>query len=209
MISINERFFVGLASAIMRYALQLLKHCLVFATSRSLRTPPFTTCHQRGQCHVPSCMPCLRLPHRSQSVPSSAPVSSSVPTTARSVTNNEAMTQDSGSDAEGQQQGEEGDKIIRKTLFYLVSTLNAAFYPDYDFSSATSQEFSKEHSLKVSEQVRSSRLLRKLCGLALFNMIGVTGVRKRDGKQVSKKGEKLARCLETDYCLCLQFPQFG
>ncbi|KAF2355802.1 Repressor of RNA polymerase III transcription Maf1, partial [Trinorchestia longiramus] len=38
--------------------------------------------------------------------------------------------------------------IVRKTLFYLVSTLNAAFYPDYDFSNASSREFSKEHSLQ-------------------------------------------------------------
>jgi len=40
------------------------------------------------------------------------------------------------------------DKINRKTLFYLVSTLNASFYPDYDFSNASSQEFSREPSLE-------------------------------------------------------------
>ncbi|XP_045618819.1 repressor of RNA polymerase III transcription MAF1 homolog isoform X1 [Procambarus clarkii] len=40
------------------------------------------------------------------------------------------------------------DKINRKTLFYLISTLNAAFYPDYDFSNASSQEFSREPSLE-------------------------------------------------------------
>nr|XP_053635174.1 repressor of RNA polymerase III transcription MAF1 homolog [Cherax quadricarinatus] len=43
------------------------------------------------------------------------------------------------------------DKINRKTLFYLISTLNAAFYPDYDFSNASSQEFSREPSLEVSD----------------------------------------------------------
>lgn len=36
--------------------------------------------------------------------------------------------------------GDEGvtlcDTISRKTLFYLISTLNAAFEPDYDFSEA-------------------------------------------------------------------------
>merc|ERR1740137_213199 len=40
------------------------------------------------------------------------------------------------------------DKINRKTLFYLVSTLNASFYPDYDFSNSSSQEFSREPSLE-------------------------------------------------------------
>ena len=36
------------------------------------------------------------------------------------------------------------DFISRKTLFYLISTLNASFYPDYEFSSTSSSEFSKE-----------------------------------------------------------------
>ncbi len=39
------------------------------------------------------------------------------------------------------------DTISRKALFYLISTLNAAF-PDYDFSDAKSSEFSKEPSLQ-------------------------------------------------------------
>ncbi|KAL4712838.1 hypothetical protein ACJJTC_011908 [Scirpophaga incertulas] len=45
--------------------------------------------------------------------------------------------------------GDEGvlcDTISRKTLFYLIATLNAAF-PDYDFSMAKSSEFSAEPSL--------------------------------------------------------------
>jgi hypothetical protein len=37
--------------------------------------------------------------------------------------------------------------ISRKILFYLVSTLNASFQPDYDFSTTTSSEFSKEPSI--------------------------------------------------------------
>jgi Maf1 regulator len=41
------------------------------------------------------------------------------------------------------------DTISRKTLFYLIATLNAAFYPDYDFSDTSSHEFSKEPSLQV------------------------------------------------------------
>ena len=38
------------------------------------------------------------------------------------------------------------DVISRKTLFYLISTLNASFYPDYEFSNTLSSEFSKEPS---------------------------------------------------------------
>uniref|UniRef100_T1D4R9 Repressor of RNA polymerase III transcription MAF1 n=1 Tax=Psorophora albipes TaxID=869069 RepID=T1D4R9_9DIPT len=48
--------------------------------------------------------------------------------------------------------GDEGatlcDTISRKTLFYLIATLNSAFEPDYDFSDAKSHEFSKEPSLQ-------------------------------------------------------------
>ncbi|XP_017067696.1 repressor of RNA polymerase III transcription MAF1 homolog isoform X2 [Drosophila eugracilis] len=50
------------------------------------------------------------------------------------------------------QSGDEGitlcDTISRKTLFYLIATLNASFEPDYDFSEAKSHEFSKEPSLQ-------------------------------------------------------------
>ncbi len=41
------------------------------------------------------------------------------------------------------------DTISTKTLFYLISTLNASFNPDYDFTSAKSEEFSKEPSVQV------------------------------------------------------------
>ena len=44
------------------------------------------------------------------------------------------------------------DTISRKSLFYLISTLNAAF-PDYDFSDAKSSEFSKEPSLSVLDVI--------------------------------------------------------
>lgn len=40
------------------------------------------------------------------------------------------------------------DVISRKTLFHLISTLNAAF-PDYDFSDARGSEFSKEPSFQT------------------------------------------------------------
>lgn len=51
----------------------------------------------------------------------------------------------------GQNDGEEEvlcDTISTKTLFYLISTLNASFYPDYDFSLAKSEEFSCEPSIQ-------------------------------------------------------------
>uniref|UniRef100_H2YJ02 Repressor of RNA polymerase III transcription MAF1 n=1 Tax=Ciona savignyi TaxID=51511 RepID=H2YJ02_CIOSA len=45
----------------------------------------------------------------------------------------------------------------RKTLYYLISTLNASFRPDYDFSNAKSDEFSREPSVNyVSNFINSS-----------------------------------------------------
>lgn len=45
----------------------------------------------------------------------------------------------------GSYSGDEGvilcDTISRKTLFYLIATLNAAFEPDYDFSDAKVSRF--------------------------------------------------------------------
>ena len=39
------------------------------------------------------------------------------------------------------------DKCCRKTLFYLITTLNESFRPDYDFSAARAHEFSREPSI--------------------------------------------------------------
>jgi len=39
------------------------------------------------------------------------------------------------------------DRILRKTLFHLQSTLDASFYPHYDFSSTKASRFSREPSL--------------------------------------------------------------
>ena len=47
------------------------------------------------------------------------------------------------------------DTISRKTLFYLISTLNAAF-TDYDFSDAKSSDFNKEPNLQASRTVNDS-----------------------------------------------------
>ncbi|XP_041103292.1 repressor of RNA polymerase III transcription MAF1 homolog [Polyodon spathula] len=49
------------------------------------------------------------------------------------------------------------DKCCRKTLFYLIATLNESFRPDYDFTTAKSHEFSREPSLNwVVNAVNSS-----------------------------------------------------
>ncbi|MGH0132844.1 UNVERIFIED_CONTAM: hypothetical protein FKN15_050892 [Acipenser sinensis] len=59
----------------------------------------------------------------------------------------------SGEDAESPL----SDKCCRKTLFYLIATLNESFRPDYDFSTAKSHEFSREPSLNwVVNAVNSS-----------------------------------------------------
>lgn len=54
----------------------------------------------------------------------------------------------------GEDEGPLSDKCSRKTLFYLIATLNESFRPDYDFSAARSHEFSREPSLSwVSPQL--------------------------------------------------------
>uniref|UniRef100_A0A8C5MPU0 Repressor of RNA polymerase III transcription MAF1 n=1 Tax=Leptobrachium leishanense TaxID=445787 RepID=A0A8C5MPU0_9ANUR len=54
-------------------------------------------------------------------------------------------------------EGPLSDKCSRKTLFYLIATLNESFRPDYDFSTARSHEFSREPSLNwVVNAVNSS-----------------------------------------------------
>jgi len=49
--------------------------------------------------------------------------------------------------------------IPRKTLIFLISTLNASFDPDYDFSSCTSHDFSRETNLELVKNAVDSRLL--------------------------------------------------
>ncbi|XP_057894933.1 repressor of RNA polymerase III transcription MAF1 homolog isoform X2 [Melospiza georgiana] len=55
--------------------------------------------------------------------------------------------QSSGLSPGRQGEGPLSDTCSRKTLFYLIATLNEAFRPDYDFSAAKSHEFSREPSL--------------------------------------------------------------
>nr|ACI33843.1 Repressor of RNA polymerase III transcription MAF1 homolog [Salmo salar] len=62
------------------------------------------------------------------------------------------------------------DKCCRKTLFYLITTLNESFRPDYDFSAARAHEFSREPSLNwVANAVNSS--LYSSVGME-FNSLG-------------------------------------
>nr|CAB3263594.1 repressor of RNA polymerase III transcription MAF1 homolog [Phallusia mammillata] len=51
-----------------------------------------------------------------------------------------------------------GSTCSRKTLYYLISTLNASFRPDYDFSNAKSDEFSREPSVEYARTFINSTL---------------------------------------------------
>jgi len=50
------------------------------------------------------------------------------------------------------------DTISAKTLFYLRSTLTASFQPDYDFTDAKSEEFSRQPNVKLVKDVVRSNL---------------------------------------------------
>ena len=68
----------------------------------------------------------------------------------------------SRSEGDGSDGGEGGhlcDTISRRTLFYLIATLNASFNPDYDFSNAKSEEFSKEPSISLVKNSVDSNFL--------------------------------------------------
>lgn len=52
--------------------------------------------------------------------------------------------------------------IPRKILIYLISTLNAAFQPDYEFSSCTSQDFSRETNFELLKTEVDSRYLSSI-----------------------------------------------
>lgn len=58
----------------------------------------------------------------------------------------------------GDEEGHLCDTISRKTLFYLIATLNASFHPDYDFSNAKSDEFSREPSITWATNAINSNL---------------------------------------------------
>lgn len=49
--------------------------------------------------------------------------------------------------------------IPRKTLIFLISTLNASFQPDYEFSSCTSHDFSRETNLEVCYYLLKNNLI--------------------------------------------------
>ncbi|XP_072013738.1 repressor of RNA polymerase III transcription MAF1 homolog [Amphiura filiformis] len=50
------------------------------------------------------------------------------------------------------------DTCSRKMIFYLISTLNASFHPDYDFSDVKSHEFSREPSIDWTVNAVDSNL---------------------------------------------------
>jgi hypothetical protein len=74
------------------------------------------------------------------------------------------------------------DVISRKTLFHLISTLNAAF-PDYEFSSATSSEFSKEAHLQTVIN-------------SVDNLLSITAM-----ENYTKVRHELWRTLDEEICL--------
>lgn len=69
-------------------------------------------------------------------------------------------------------------KIRRKTLFYLISTLNASFCNDADFSDCKGEDFSKEVSIKVSVQL--ARQLDWHGDVGLGVILEERGVLRRD-----------------------------
>ena len=81
-----------------------------------------------------------------------------------SPTNNSTSTQMvfvrsvSGGSGPSEPQGPQlRETIGNKTLFYLKSTLNLSFQPDYDFTDSKSEEFSHEPNIKwVMDAVRSN-----------------------------------------------------
>nr|CAG4647353.1 EOG090X0C93 [Megafenestra aurita]SVE92619.1 EOG090X0C93 [Megafenestra aurita] len=72
----------------------------------------------------------------------------SAPQTALAVSPTGIYINNQSCSVSGDEEGPLCDTISRKTLFYLIATLNASFHPDYDFSHARSEEFSREPSVQ-------------------------------------------------------------
>lgn len=71
----------------------------------------------------------------------------SPPQSVQSLSPNRAISRSYGNSM-SEEEGYLCDTISTKTLFHLISTLNVSFQPDYDFSNAKSEEFSKEPSVQ-------------------------------------------------------------
>lgn len=69
----------------------------------------------------------------------------------------------SHSHSDGENHGSVCDTISQKTLSYLIGTLNASFHPDYDFSQAKSEEFSREPSSRWVARTIDSNLSATAC----------------------------------------------
>ena len=78
------------------------------------------------------------------------------------------------------------DLISRKTLFYLISTLNASFQPDYDFSNTAGSEFSKEPSLEFVMK-------------SVENYLGTSDVYNRMKRQLWEAIDKEINLAECEY----------
>jgi len=84
-----------------------------------------------------------------------SPPQSTIPLNNISPTNQPTGRQRTFS-TDSQEEGSLCDTCSFKTLFYLISTLNASFHPDYDFSNSKSHEFSREPNLQsVVDSVNS------------------------------------------------------
>ncbi|CAB1315199.1 unnamed protein product [Coregonus sp. 'balchen'] len=72
------------------------------------------------------------------------------------------------------QSGDEGegplsDKCSRKTLFYLIATLNESFRPDYDFSRTKSHDFSREPSVNWLWEAIDAEICLSECDIYSYN----------------------------------------
>eukprot|EP00123_Amoebidium_parasiticum_P000348 comp10828_c0_seq1/m.5458 comp10828_c0_seq1/g.5458 ORF comp10828_c0_seq1/g.5458 comp10828_c0_seq1/m.5458 type:complete len:225 (-) comp10828_c0_seq1:322-996(-) len=67
----------------------------------------------------------------------------------------------------------------RKTLFYLMATLNAAF-PDYDFSKANSRQFSREPNLEVVAHAINTTLEEAAPGSYPYVKVGLWSTLDRE-----------------------------
>lgn len=61
-------------------------------------------------------------------------------------------------DEEEMEEEQPEDRIVRKTLFQLQSTLDASFYPHYDFSNTKAARFSREPELASLQRSLGQRL---------------------------------------------------
>ena len=74
--------------------------------------------------------------------------------------------------------------IPRKTVIFLISTLNASFEPDYEFSSCTSQDFSRETNVDVDIPQSSPRSDVSFCFASASEKCRRLTARLSDGRSL-------------------------